>query len=130
MVKFWDFLQEGRVFEHPRFLKFKASQSTPCRGRGPTAHNGEMPVRDPRLCPTQGTLKDLTVQVRERLAGYRWVPSAGATHVCGSRSPAITAVASLVPADRGHCFRNRTPGPPPFSSINSTPASSRALRIA
>ena len=27
-------------------------------------------------------------------------------------------------------FRSRTPGPPPFSSMNSTPADSRARRIA
>src|SRR5450432_3157396 len=27
-------------------------------------------------------------------------------------------------------FRSRTPGPPPFTSMNSTPAASRAARIA
>ena len=44
----------------------------------------------------------------------------------GEKRPADMIGNSIQPRP----FLNRTPGPPPFSAINSMPASSRAARIA
>jgi hypothetical protein len=72
--------------------------------------------------PAEGTAShdDSALRVTRKLGGLKNFPKALLSGMVGSRRDYFLSVR----------FRNRTPTPPPFSSMNSTPAASKARRIA
>ena len=66
-------------------------------------------------------------EIRDASHDIRIVPALGTVALSAS---SLTACRAIFDQAQPPAFCNRTPGPPPFSGMNSTPAASRAVRIA